>query len=218
MKYIYTVITGGKDKLDETINGNGAKLVCFTDEDITSEVWEIRKLSQIFADPRRESRIAKMLPHIMFPDATYSLYIDGNISIKVPIQRLIDEWLVETDVAMFKHSTRDCLFDEAKECIRLGLDEKNVIEGHTERYKGFPEHAGLCAGGVILRKHTPKIARFNEAWFAEYCTGCKRDQISMPVAIHKAGVPVKTIPGHPFYHEYFEMTAHEKPSEWAGKL
>lgn len=214
---IYTCITGGKDELNENINSQGAKLICFTDDDIKSDKWEIRKIPKLFTDPRRNSRLVKMCPHL-FLDTEYSLYLDANIISKVPLKKIIKEWLEDTDIALFSHSTRDCLFDEAKECIRLELDDKEVIEKHIERYKDFPKHKGLYQGGVILRKHTPKINRFNEMWWAEYCAGCKRDQVSMPYCIEKSGISINAIKSHAYVHPYFEYFNHKILSEWANKL
>lgn len=219
MRYIYTVITGDKDILNEDINTDGATAVCFTDNpNLKSDVWEIRQIPQTFSDTRRNSRLPKMLPHIYFPGAEYSLYLDGNIISKVPINKIIREWLKETDIAVFAHSTRDCLFDEAQECIRLELDDKLVIQRHTERYTGFPTHNGLYQCGVIIRKHTPKIKQLNEMWFAEYCTGSKRDQISFPYCIDKCGVTIYGIRSHAWVHDWFEMENHHVLSEWANKL
>jgi hypothetical protein len=218
-KVIYTVICGGKDELCEDINTQGALAVCFTDNPkLKSKVWEIRQIPNLFKDIRRDSRMVKMLPHIYFPEAEYSLYLDANVICKIPMVRLINEWLQDTDIALFKHSTRNCLFDEAKECILLGLDTKQVIESHIMRYKGFPKQKGLYQGGVILRRHTGKIQRLNEMWWAEYCSGCKRDQVSLPYCIEKLGVPINAINSHAWIHPYFEMFNHKIPSEWAYKL
>lgn len=219
MNIIYTVITGGKDVLNEDINTKGARAVCFTDDiSLRSKNWEIKYVPSLYKDIRRDSRAVKMLPHIYFPDAKYSLYLDGNIILKVPLQKLINEWLEDCDIAVFAHSTRNCLFDEAEECIRLELDEQHVIEGQILRYAGFPKGKGLYQCGVILRKHTPKIKRLNEAWFAEYMTGCKRDQISFPYVIEQEGVAVNAIQSHAYVYPYFEMFNHHKLSEWALKL
>lgn len=219
MNIIYTCITGGKDILSEDINIKGAKAVCFTDDPtMKSEKWEIRQIPNLYKDIRRDSRTVKLLPHIFFPEAEYSLYLDGNIISKVPIQRMIDEYLQDEDIAVFKHHTRDCLFDEAKECIRLGLDDTNSIEQHIKRYEGFPKHKGLYQCGMILRRHTPKIKRLNESWFAQYMTGCKRDQVSFPYALEKEGVAIFAIDSFAYLHDYFEYRNHKVPSEWAGKL
>lgn len=197
---IYTCITNSKD-----IPFNGVKV--FTEKD----------LPNVFVDPRRQSRFPKILPHL-FMNTEYSLYLDGNIACKVPIEKLIKEWLQDTDIAFFKHPTRDCYFEEAKECMRLGLDDKEVITNQMIRYHKVPRHSGLYQGGVILRRHTDKVRQFNEAWWAEYCRGSRRDQLSLPIAIQKTGIAVHGIEGHPFTHQYFEMVAHNKPSEWAGKV
>lgn len=218
-KIIYTVITGGKDELSEDINTDGAKLVCFTDDiELKSDKWEIRYLPDMFKDPRRESRLPKMLPHIYFPDAEYSLYLDANIINKVSIETLIRAWLIDSDIAVFKHSTRNCLFDEANECVRLELDKKEVIQAHIQRYKHFEIQKGLYQGGVILRRHTGRIQRLNEMWWAEYCTGCKRDQVSLPYCLETLGIPINAIEGHAYSHDWFEMFNHLKLSEWALKL
>lgn len=219
MNYIYTVITGGKDELCEDINTQGAKLVCFTDnKKLKSDVWEIRLIPNLFKDIRRDSRLPKMLPHIYLPDAKYSLYLDANITLKVPLKKLINEWLQDVDIAFFKHSTRNCLFDEAAECIRLDLDKHETILAHISRYRDFPVKKGLYQGGVILRKHTVKMKQFNEMWWAEYCAGSKRDQISLPYCLEKCGVPVNAINNHAYSHPYFEMFNHKILSEWALKL
>lgn len=219
MKYVYTCITGDKDILSEDINVDGAKAVCFTDNpELKSVVWEIRLIPTLFKDIRRDSRLPKMLPHIYFPDAEYSLYLDGNIICKVPINKLIREWLQDTDIAVFKHSTRNCLFDEAQEAIRLELDSEDVINVHIRRYEGFPKQKGLYQCGVILRRHTLQIKRLNEMWWAEYCMGCKRDQVSFPFCLEKEGVAINAINSHAYLHPYFEYFDHKILSEWAGKI
>lgn len=216
---IYTVICGGKDTLSEDINIRGADAYCFTDDkNLKSGKWKMIILPELFVDPRRNSRLPKMLPHIYLKDYDFSLYVDGNIISKVPMQRMIDEYLQDDDIAVFKHHTRDCLFDEAQECIRLGLDDKNAIERHIERYKDFPKHKGLYQCGVILRRHTPRIKRLNEAWFAQYMTGCKRDQVSFPYVLEKEGVSIFAIDSHAYLHDYFQYNNHRIASEWAGKI
>lgn len=220
MKIIYTCIFGKKDKLNEEVNTTGAKAICFTDDPtLKSKVWNIVLVEGLTGNVRRQSRKPKILAHKFLPKETeYSLYLDANIICKVPIKRLINEWLEDTDIAMFRHPTRDCYFDEAKECIRLELDDKKVIENQCIRYKNYPRHMGLCQGGVILRRHTPKIETFNEFWWKEYENGSHRDQISFPIAVEETQIAVNSIIGNPYSHPYFEMTNHLILSEWAGKV
>lgn len=67
-------------------------------------------------------------------------------------------------------------------------------------------------------RHTNKMKQLNEKWWSEYCTGCKRDQVSLPFCIDLLGVPVNSIKGNAFSHPYFEMFNHKILSEWALKL
>lgn len=215
--YIYTVITNGKDTLNEEINAEGAKLVCFTNDDITSDKWEIRKLPDLFIDPRRNSRMPKIMPHIYMPDADYTLYMDGNLINTIPLQQVIDDWGAGT-FCMFRHAARNCYFDEAKECIRLGLDDPELIISQCQRYKHVPKHAGLYNCGVMLRKNIASVNSFNEKWWAQYCTGSRRDQISFAIAAWEYKLKITAIHGGCWCTPGFEMVPHKILSEWAGKV
>ena len=53
--------------------------------------WEIRDIDRHAHDPNRQAKLYKVRPDLFFPDAEYSLWIDGNISLIYPfdIHRLI---------------------------------------------------------------------------------------------------------------------------------
>lgn len=207
-RYIYTSITAGKDAVHFT--PSDARAVIFSDRDPGLVGWEFRELPKIFSDPRRASRLPKLIPHIFMPDAAYSLYLDGNISLRVPLQRLIDEWLRDADIALFKHDKRNCVFDEARECVRLKLDDEQVIERQMARYAKLPKNAGLYHCGIILRRHTIDVMRLGEAWFAEYCAGSVRDQLALPFALSvESRARVYSIGTfNPSEHPYFYFRGH----------
>jgi hypothetical protein len=46
---------------------------------------------------------------------------------------------------------------------------------------------------VILRRHTPAVAAFNEAWWAEIQAGSRRDQVSFTYVAWKLGLRYATI-------------------------
>ena len=48
---------------------------------------------------------------------------------------------------------------------------------------------------LILRRHSERVARFNQLWWDEIERGSQRDQISFPYAVAKAGVRVGYFPG-----------------------
>ena len=182
---IYTAITGGKDKPRDDIK-------CFSEEDR-------------FKDPTMNAKIYKVLSHLYDPDE-YSVWVDGTVIPVVEIEKFI-ELLGDAEIAVFSHPNRDCIYDEADECKRLNLDSFERLTAHTDRYRGlnYPEHAGLGACYVIIRKHTERIKRLNEQWWAEICHGSRRDQISFPFVF---GDVVKYLPWVQNNNEYFHRGGH----------
>lgn len=185
---IYTAITGGYEKPRNDI-------LVLTDDP--------------FKDPRRSSRMHKCLP----PKAEYSLWLDGNTSLKVSLDYLISEYLKNCDICVFKHPIRDCIYQEAKACQELKLDAWDVIEEQVNRYRaeGYPEHNGLAATTYVLRRHTPQIEALNNMWWAEICKGSKRDQLSFDYCCWKLGIKYNTFSEthkdnfkHNKYFDYYE--------------
>lgn len=213
--YVYTSVVAGKDSLKDNQNTVGAKFVAFTDKPYESPVWEIRESCREFTDPVRNAKKPKVLPHIYFPDAEYSLWIDGSVELKVPLDDLIHKYLQNTDIAMFRHPYRNCLYDEALTCISLGLDNPTIIEEQVKRYmaEGFPTYAGLFEATIILRRHTNEMRVFNETWWDEIVWGSRRDQISLPYVLHKTATDVTEMEGYVHDKEgnkFFNYERHSK--------
>jgi len=161
-----------------------------------------------FKDPVRNAKIYKVLSHYFDKDE-YSIWIDGNIFLKKDISFYIN-LLGDYDIAVFRNFYRNCLYEEAKACIKQKLDDPEIIEAQIKRYKqkGFPENAGLPSTGLIIRRQTDKIKYLNEKWWAEICRGSRRDQISFPYIFHKV---VRYLPMvSPFNNEYFKRIKHHR--------
>jgi hypothetical protein len=202
---IITSITGGKDQLiDDQVKGN-AKFICYTDDpSLKSDVWEIRPAYDKFKDPRRNSRIHKILIH-KYSDADITIWIDGNTRFVAPPEVVVDKYLGDYDMAMFKHGGRNCIYDEAMECARLGLDSVETIIEQAKYYedKEFPKQRGLMSGYFIIRRNNQKTKDLNEAWWADYCRFSRRDQISLMPAVDKVGVRINPIPEKWVQHDGF---------------
>lgn len=189
---ILTSITGKKDYLVED-RAYGNHLAYLGDMQY-SETWNIRKAPDLFKDPRRNSRLPKLLPHL-YCETEYSIWIDGNMSLTKPPEELVERYLSQHDIALFKHPKRDCLYEEALRCAKAGLDDPETIIEHVSRYEteGYSKHKGLYECGFILRRHTPKIIEFNNQWFSEWIRGSVRDQISFAYAADKVGLRINGI-------------------------
>lgn len=192
---VVTSITGGKDKLREQPQRGEAKFVAFVEGQQASNTWEIRPAYDRFKDPRRNSRIHKILMH-KYIESKYTIWIDGNIKMIDSPEMVIEKYMNGYDMAIFHHPSRKCIYDEAMTCAKLGLDNPEVIIEQAKWYEDheFAKMKGLCEGGVIIRKNTQKVRDFNEAWWADYTRFSRRDQLSLIPALDKVGVNVNIIP------------------------
>lgn len=175
---LYTAIVENKDRIIE----QGFPITRFIDS------------YDKFKDPRRNSRIQKIMPH-KFMDCDFSIYIDGNRKLLVSPEKLVERYMDGYDIVMFKHSLRDCVYDEALEVAKLGLDDPELIIEQAKFYEDheFPKHKGLVECGFIIRRHNKRVADFNEFWWADYCRFSRRDQLSVMPAIERSGVRLKQL-------------------------
>lgn len=198
---VYTCITNDKDTLKPLNKEKGVDYVCFSDKLIKSDTWEIKKSTNDSSDPRRNARKHKILSHKYFPDYDYSIWVDGSIFPSENIKRLIES--LNTDVGVFKHQDRDCLYKEAHTCIYYKLDEEDKILSQIDKYsrEGYPEKNGLVESRVLVRKHTKEVNEFNELWWNELINGSRRDQISFNYCIWKLGMKYSIIPREGFVYK-----------------
>jgi len=202
---IYTAITNGYDRLQSLRAQcvSPARQIAFLDEASRAAVtsagnWEIRDIDRHEPDPTRLAKLYKVLPHLFFPDAHYSLWVDGNVSLIYPfdIHRLISLFLADADMCVAPHHARACLYQEAAVCKARRLDSARVIDRQVARYRseGFPVCHGLNQATVILRRHSEAVKNFNQQWWQEICQGSRRDQLSFNYVLWKVALPIAEFP------------------------
>ncbi len=212
---VYTAIMGNYNKLREIKNPDkNIKYICFTDQKIKSNTWQIVKGSTIFYNSNLKAKIPKVLPHLYF-NCDYSLWIDASIEIYGNILDLIDSHIDEkTDLILFKHTKRDCPYCEANLVISSKLANRNIVRSQMNNYytKGLPLHNGLSQGNVLLRKHSKKMEFFNLYWWGEICRYTHRDQLSLDYCLNKTNINYKyfDIPSLYENNGYFRYHGHRK--------
>ena len=186
----YTVITANKDKIIEQ------------DFPITRFIDTYDK----FKDPRRNSRIQKILSHKYF-DSEFTIYSDGNRKLLISPEELVTKYMDGFDIAFFKHLSRDCIYDEAITCAELGLDDPELIIEQAKYYEDheYAKKKGLYEGGFIIRRNNARTQAFNEAWWADYCRFSRRDQLSLMPALDKVGLRVCTLPSDYYLDDWGKM-------------
>jgi glycogen(starch) synthase len=202
---VYTAISNAYDTLKHQSPAatEGVQLIAFLDG-VTAEAsrgktrgWQVRALPEA-EDVVRSAKRCKVLPHHFFADTAYSLWIDASVSIvfPFPLERLIETYLGEADLCVFRHSQRNCIYEEAEACLSRSLDSRSVIEAQMLRYRkdGYPRDLGLVEATILLRRHTPAIRAFGEAWWQEICRGSWRDQLSFNYVARNLGLTYRTFP------------------------
>jgi hypothetical protein len=203
---VYTAIAGGYDVLREPDEPwPGARYIAFVDaaDSTPSPVWERRLFPETLATPRRTAKHPKILAHAVLPPTEYSLWLEA----------LIAKYLKDSNIALLRHPHRDCLYEEARTCMRLHLDHPAILFGQVDQYRreGFPERAGLAEACVILRRHTPQVLALNTTWWHEIEHGSCRDQVSFPYAAWRLGVEYTLMPAKKSRETLFATARHLKP-------
>tara|TARA_R110000824_G_scaffold177283_1_gene356581 strand:- start:305 stop:991 length:687 start_codon:yes stop_codon:yes gene_type:complete len=217
-RIIYTSVFGGYDKITEQ-SSDGWDWKCFSEENSIS----------IYEDNNRNAKRFKVLPHRHLQDYEYSIFIDGNMTVKGNVDELIDKYLSDSNVAFFSHKnnkldSRNCAYEEAQTIFDLG--EKNskispergilnykdnlyVIQKQMEKYSmlGFPKDNGLITGMVILRRHNEKdCIKTMEDWWKEIKYGSKRDQLSFNYCAWKNELKFNYMESDSRDNEYFSRS------------
>ena len=228
-KVIYTAIFGGYDNLTEpSFIPDGWDFVCFTDSDIKSDVWDVRKVKPLYEDSTRNARKHKVLPHRFLPEYDISVWVDGNILIRNNLNELVDNYLQDCNVAMMNHNKnvldpRDCIYEEAQTILYFGQknnnykDNPNLIISQIEKYKNenYPQKNGLAVTMEVLRRHNEKdVIDTMNLWWDEIKYGSKRDQLSFNYCAWKTNLNFKWMDGDSRDNKYFlNMGKHKKKTK-----
>ena len=180
----------------------------------------------LYEDNNRNAKKFKVLPHRYFQDYEYSIFVDGNMSVRGDVNELIEKYLSDANVVFFSHKnnlldSRDCAYKEAETIFQLGeknmqitpergilnyKDNPNTIKQQMERYSmvGFPQNNGLITGMVILRRHNEKdCIETMEDWWTEIKYNSKRDQLSFNYIAWKNNLKFNYMDGDSRDNEYF---------------
>jgi hypothetical protein len=157
------------------------------------------------------AKIYKILPHKFFY-SEYSIWVDGNIFLTVEPDKVL-ELLGDADIAVFKHASRTNVYEEAEAIKHYYPQYTDTVDEQINFYKqiGVPDTLPLAECPVLIRKQSPIMDAFCEAWWAEICRFSPRDQLSFPVTV--ANFPEMKVryienEGGIYTHPYFKRINH----------
>lgn len=181
---VYTCITGGYDRLQQPACAQNPDIdfICFSDKPgVQDGIWQIRQIPPElrYLSNVKKQRVVKICPHRWLREYDISVWVDGNIRIIGDISKFIDQYDVQkTHFFTRVHPSRNCIYDEAAACARIGKDSSDVIEKQISKYKAnqYPRHAGMVETCIILRKHNEKdCVMLDNAWATELLENSCRD-------------------------------------------
>lgn len=193
---VYTVLTGRYETLQEqpAAATSNADFICFTDS-VEQEPagWNLRYFDVPFpADPRRSSRMPKLLPHEFVPDYDVSLYIDNSVRLETTPEKIVSALLSDRhDMAALRHSFRETVRSEFDAVLDARLDDPDTVLEQLEHYETQPD-SGLdlktiwC--GMIVRRHNEPVVRAAmRSWWFHVLRYSRRDQLSFRIASAQLG-------------------------------
>ncbi len=212
-KVIYTVLTGGYDRLEQPVAVSPDwDYICFGDIEGQDGVWKLRTIP-FEGTPVMRARWAKMHPHILLPEYSYSVFMDANLLICAPefysalLQEQKQPFLLFTtcsstqpgaksaDIGLLRvleHPERDCVWEELRYCfLKDKVSTGTAVKWHRYlRKMCMPRHVGLAETNIIAREHNNLqiIALDNLWWQFLEKTGGSRDQLAFTPALHTIGL------------------------------
>ena len=211
---VYTTVFGKTDPLHEPRCKSGWRFVCFTDQNITARRWEVVRVPTL-ERPARECRRLKLLPHLTFPQASISLWIDCCFTLLVSPEVIAERH--PGDFTAFRHPRRQRISDEAQAIIRAGKARPGAVLAQLAAYQsaGFDTDANpqqvLHNGGFLLRRHTPATAAHAERWHAEVQAHTLRDQMSLDYSAQQTGFQIDDFPGLVSKNRYAKLNHYHTP-------
>lgn len=213
---VYTCITGDYDNLQEIKNKeSGIDYYCFTNnKNIKSNTWNVIYIEDNNLDNTRLARKIKVLGHpLILENYDISIWVDGFIS-EMHISEFIHNecQLDKYDFICFKHSKRNCIYEEAEECINQGKDDPKLIKAEIEFLKeqNYPKDNGLIESTVLIRRHNVESVKDTmKLWFNMILNYSKRDQLSLNYAIYKTNPKVQIVDLNVFNNKYFIFIKHK---------
>lgn len=205
---VYSCITGGRDKVKNLTKHDDFKYVLFTDKKIEPCGWETVLIS---GDSLKIARWHKHHPHVLFPKAKFTIWIDGTHWPYKPLKPLIG-FLKNNVIAASKHFCRSDVASEAIACKGELASERIPEQVNFYKKNGFPDNLGLYETSYLVRKNCDELANLQKMWWDQLDKFSMRDQISLTYCLWKLNIDISVIPGYCRHgsNDFFKMRPHRK--------
>ncbi|KAJ6843440.1 uncharacterized protein M6B38_296635 [Iris pallida] len=179
-----------KENVSVRVDADGGKWV---------GIWRIVTLhNPPYDEPRRNGKVPKILTHRLFPQARYSIWIDGKMELIVDPLLILERylWRANHTFAIACHKHHKSIYEEGDAIKRRKRYARPLVDLHMKiyRYEGMEpwspsKHtlSDVPEGAVIIREHTAINNLFSCLWFNEVNLFTPRDQISFGYVVYRLG-------------------------------
>ena len=197
---VVTASIGANELLPVNAFG-GVDYHAFADDIKNSNGWNIHPTLKFSCDisyqNRRNAKIYKILPFVFLPNYDYYFWVDSTHMLEANPFEVIEEYLSNSDIAVFKHSERNCVYSEGKLVMDIKFDHPNLVEDQLAFYKDmcYPKNNGLYELPARVQRNTELTQKMGWMWWEQICMFSSRDQISFPFVCHQLGIKPSILPG-----------------------
>jgi len=180
----------------------GVDYHAFIDDVKDTHDWITHPVVKFSSDPtfknRRDAKVYKIMPFAFLPDYDYYFWVDSTHILNANPLEVIEKYLKDSDVAVFKHSSQNCVYDEGNAVKSLGYDHSNLVEDQLAFYRDmcYPTKNGLYELPARLQRNNHLTQRMGLMWWEQICMFSSRDQISFPFVCHQLGITPSILPGN----------------------
>ena len=173
----------------------------FVDTPQASQVWRVMPLPQFSADAvfpaRRNAKIAKVLGWLLVPGYDYYVWHDNNCELSVSPHRLVDHFLGNSQLALWKHAQRDCVYEEMSAIAALNFEHPDYLARTRDwlQAQNYPAHSGLFELTSFVYKNDPQVQAAMLTWWELLCKYSSRDQLTFPWVVNHHKLDYKILPG-----------------------
>jgi hypothetical protein len=191
----------GDELYSPSIVHSGVDYISFSDKIHNVHIWNQKQILDFTIDGRfknrRNAKIYKIMPQIMIPGYDYYLWVDSVCEVIESPFSIVEKYLKNSDIAVFKHRERDCVYKEIDECIKLDVDHCDLLVKQKDDFikTGYPDNNGLYELPVIGWKNTQKSRELSMRWWEIICRYTSRDQTTLPFVLWSMSLSPMILPG-----------------------
>jgi len=181
-------------------------------------------LDEEFAN-RRNAKIYKVAPSLFLPEYDYYVWHDAINCLNVHPKEIIEEYMGESDMAIFAHPHRNCIYQEAQVLAYYNLDHIDLLKNQINAYSaaGYPKNYGLYELPCFVLKNNATTRKMSLMWWEQICQFSSRDQISFPFVLGqmKEELNISILPGYVHHSDgnklFLFLDKHGKPTDFDNR-